>query len=81
MARRSTFLVVVKGMKETSYPSFRLAQKIADKRGGEVHCLKQGKLPKACSTVNNPATAKREIVREIVSENNHGYHVVGRRCR
>ena len=75
------YLVIVKGVKAASYPSFRLAQKIADKRGGKVHGLRQGKMPKACSTVSNPSTAKREIVREICSENNHGYHIRGRGCR
>lgn len=73
------YVVVVNGMVETECRSFKLAEKIAEKRKGKVfrRKWKSQKMPKSSMlSYNDPKSLKREIFREIYSENNHGYHFI-----
>ena len=71
------YVLKVDGMKIGSYRSFNAAKRIARKRKGKVVMCryKDASMPKATLlSYNDPQYVKKEIFREIYSENNHGYH-------
>ena len=61
--------------------SFNDAKVKAQIYGGKIYGYHKVKMPKACTLrFSDNKYAKREMYREIYSENNHGYHfVTGRR--
>ena len=76
------FMVEVNGMREKIFASFREAKKYALRRKGKVYQYVKAKLPKSAMIYYNDCAAKkREVYREIYSENNHGYHVIGRQSK
>lgn len=69
------YMIRVNGMKIGSCHTFKEAIALAKYYKGKIYRLKEGKLPKATMlSYNDSASAKREMYREIYSENNHGYH-------
>lgn len=69
------YIVKVDGMKVKSCRSFNEAKEFAKRYKGKVYTYNKAKLPAATMLgYNDPGFIKREIYREIYSENNHGYH-------
>lgn len=71
------YVLRVNGMKIGLYRSFNMAKKIAERRKGKAVICRYNdtRMPKATMlSYNDMQYAKREIFREIYSENNHGYH-------
>ncbi len=71
------YAVKVDGMIVKSYCSFKESKRCAKHYNGKVCRYTKAKLPKAVTlSYNDPKYVKREMIREIYSENNHGYHLV-----
>lgn len=69
------YVIKVNGMKVKGCRTFKEAKMWAKVYGGKIYALKKASLPKATMlSFNDPKYAKREMYREIYSENNHGYH-------
>lgn len=71
------YKIMVNGIEKYSCRSFKEAERAAEKLKGKIYRVryKRTRLPKAASLAyNSPASLKREMYREIYSENNHGYH-------
>ena len=71
-----SYVIKVDGMKVKSCAHCHNAKKIAKKRKGKVYGYVKAKMPKASMlSYNSPESLKREIYREVYSENNHGYYI------
>lgn len=72
------YKIMVNGMEKYSCRSFHEAEKASKKHKGKIIKVRyrQTKMPKAAVlSYGSPASIKREMYREIYSENNHGYHI------
>ncbi|SCW64112.1 hypothetical protein SAMN05660484_02222 [Eubacterium ruminantium] len=74
------YIIKVNGMKVKSCRSFNEARAWALKHNGKVFSYSKVKLPKSTMlSYNDKDFIKREMYKEIYSENNHGYHITQRR--
>lgn len=74
------YMIRVNGMKVRSCRTLKEAKSLAKYYNGKIYRLVKGKLPKATMLrYNDSAYAKKEMYREIYSENNHGYHFIKKR--
>ena len=76
------YKVIVNGIQEIECRSFHMAERIATKRKGVLvkSKYKTVQMPKSIMISHkDSASVKREIFREIYSENNKGYHFIERR--
>ncbi len=69
------YIIKIDGMKAKSCRSFNEAKAFALAHKGKVYKSHEAKLPSAAMLrFNDSECIKREVFREIYSENNHGYH-------